>query len=135
MGREGMFFKNAGEIHPKNKTPHKALIYQCIWACILTVTGSFAILTELVIIAAFVFYGLIVLGVIILRIKRKDLERPYKTFGYPVVPVVFVLFCLTLLSITFVNAPVKSVIGLLLIFSGLPFYFYWKKKQSSSRIS
>ncbi len=130
MGRQGLFFKNAGAIHPKNKTPHKALLYQCIWACILTVTGSFAILTELVIIAAFVFYGLIVFGVIILRIKRKDLERPYKTFGYPVVPVVFVLFCLTLLSITFVNSPVKSMIGLLLIFSGLPFYFYWKKSKA-----
>ncbi len=129
MGREGMFFKNAGDIHPKNKTPHKALIYQCIWACALTVSGSFAILTELVIIAAFIFYGMIVLGVIILRIKRKDLERPYKTFGYPVVPIVFVLFCLTLLSITFVNSPVKSVIGLMLIFSGLPFYFYWRKSK------
>ena len=130
MGRKGLFFKNAGDIHPKNKTPHNALIYQCIWACILTVTGSFAILTELVIIAAFVFYGLIVFGVIVLRIKRKDLARPYKTFGYPVVPVMFVLFCLTLLSITFFNSPVKSVIGLLLIFSGLPFYFYWRKSKS-----
>lgn len=130
MGRKGLFFKNAGAIHPKNKTPHKALLYQCIWACILTVSGSFAILTELVIIAAFIFYGTIVFGVIVLRFKRKDLKRPYKTLGYPVVPVVFVLFCLTLLTITFVNSPVKSVIGLLLIFSGLPFYFYWKKSKA-----
>lgn len=130
MGRKGLFFKNSGDVHPKNKTPHKALIYQCIWACILTISGSFAILTELVIIAAFIFYGLIVFGVIILRIKRKDLNRPYKTFGYPVVPITFVLFCLTLLSITFVNSPVKSIIGLLLIFSGLPFYFFWKKSKA-----
>lgn len=130
MGREGMFFKNTGAIHPKNKTPYKALIYQCFWACILTMSGSFDILTELVVIAAFIFYGMNVFGVIILRVKRKDLKRPYKTIGYPIVPILFVLFCLVLLSITFLDTPVKSIVGLLLIFSGLPFYFYWKKSKA-----
>ncbi|HVA99148.1 MAG TPA: amino acid permease [Bacteroidia bacterium] len=129
MGRKGLFFKDVGDVHPKNKTPHKALIYQCVWACILALSGSFAILTDLVIIAAFIFYGLIVFGVIILRIKRKDLERPYKTFGYPFVPIIFTLFCLVLLSISLVESPIKSLVGVLLILSGLPFYYYWRKRE------
>ena len=129
MGRKGLFFKNVGAVHHKNNTPHKALVYQCVWSCILVLSGSFAILTDLVIIAAFIFYGLIVFGVIILRIKRKDLERPYKTFGYPFVPIIFTLFCIVLLGISLVESPVKSIVGLVLIFSGLPFYYYWRKRE------
>ena len=129
MGKRGLFFKGANQVHSKFRTPHKALIYQCIWACILTVSGSFNILSDLVVIAAFVFYGLIVFGVILLRIKRKDIERPYKTIGYPVVPIVFILFCVVLLTISIIESPGKSIAGSLLIFSGLPFYFYWKRKK------
>lgn len=130
MGKRGLFFKGAEQVHPKFKTPYKALIYQCIWACILTVTGSFDILTDLVVIAAFVFYGLIVFGVILLRIKRKDIERPFKTIGYPVVPIIFILFCLVLLTTSVVESPGKTLAGSLLILSGLPFYFYWKRRAS-----
>lgn len=129
MGKKGLFFRGANQVHSKYRTPHKALIYQGIWACILTMSGSFDILSDLVVIAAFVFYGLIVFGVILLRIKRKDLERPYKTIGYPVVPIVFILFCLVLLTISIIESPGKALAGSLLIFSGLPFYFYWKKKK------
>ena len=130
MGKRGLFFKGAEQVHSKFRTPHKALIYQGIWACVLTITGSFDILSDLVVIAAFVFYGLIVFGVILLRIKRKDLERPYKTIGYPFVPIIFLLFCLVLLTISIIESPGKSLAGSLLIFSGLPFYFYWKKQKS-----
>ncbi|MEO9258133.1 MAG: amino acid transporter, partial [Crocinitomicaceae bacterium] len=84
----------------------------------------------LIVIAAFIFYGLIVSGVIILRIKNKDLHRPYKTYGYPFVPIIFLLFCFTLLIVSVYESPWKSVIGLGLILSGLPFYYYWKKKSA-----
>src|SRR5699024_10584458 len=67
MARDGWFFKSVKKTHPKYRTPHKSLVYQGVWACVLTFSGSFAILTDLVIIAAFVFYGLIVFGVIALR--------------------------------------------------------------------
>src|SRR5690606_28454102 len=69
MAQKGLFFKGVDRSHPKNKTPHNALRYQAVWACILTCSGSFDLLTDLVVIAAFMFYGLIVLGVIILRYK------------------------------------------------------------------
>lgn len=128
MAKKGLFFKKAAQIHPKNKTPHNALKYQCLWACILIFSGSFDALTDMLIITAFIFFGLIVFGVILLRFKDKDLPRPYKVPGYPVVPAVFVIFCIILLVISLIESPVKSVIGIGFIFSGLPFYYYWKKK-------
>ncbi|HTN35579.1 MAG TPA: amino acid permease [Arachidicoccus sp.] len=134
MARKGLFFKSVARCHPKNNTPANALIYQGIWAVILVFSGSFDMLTDLLIIAAFVFYGLIVLGVIILRIRRADIPRPYKTFGYPWVPVIFLLFCLILLVISLIESPVKSFIGFCLIFSGLPFYYYWRARASGSRL-
>jgi len=128
MAQKGLFFKKAADCHPTRNTPSNSLIYQCIWACILVLSGSFDLLTDLIVIAAFIFYGLIVFGVIILRSKDKDIHRPYKTYGYPFVPIIFVLFCLVLLVVSVYESPWKSVIGLGLILSGLPFYYYWKKK-------
>ncbi len=129
MARKGLFFKNAAHTHPRFQTPHYALKYQCIWACLLVFSGSFDLLTDLLIITAFIFFGLIVAGVPLLRYKQKNLPRLYKTPGYPVVPVVFILFCMILLTVSLAESPVKSVTGLALIFSGLPFYYYWKRKK------
>lgn len=129
MAREGWFFTSAAKVHKKYKTPYISLIYQCIWACLLTFSGSFDLLSDLVVIAAFAFYGLIVIGVIVLRVKRPDLERPYKAFGYPFVPVFFGLFCIVLLAVSFIESPGKGIAGLGLILSGLPFYYYWKNKN------
>lgn len=126
MARKGLFFKNAAHAHPVNNTPHNALKYQGVWGCILVLSGSFDLLTDLVIIAAFVFYGLIVMGVVILRRKDAGRPRPFKTLGYPLVPVIFCIFCVILLIITFIESPGKSLIGMALILSGLPFYFIWK---------
>lgn len=128
MAKKGFFFKKAAYTHPENKTPQYALIYQCVWACLLVFSGSFELLTDLVIIAAFIFNGLIVFGVIWLRIKMKETPRPYKTPLYPFIPAVFILFCVVLTGISFYESPFKSLMGLLLIISGLPFYFYWKKR-------
>src|SRR5690606_33368455 len=107
-------------------TPYNALKYQGVWGCILVLTGSFDLLTDLVIIAAFVFYGLIVMGVMILRKKEPLKVRPFKTIGYPLVPVLFSVFCVALLVITFFESPGKSLVGMALILSGLPFYVVWK---------
>ncbi|WP_432670386.1 APC family permease [Flavobacterium sp. SM2513] len=128
MAKKGLFFEKAAKIHPKNKTPHFSLNYQCFWACILIFSGSFDTLTDLLIITAFIFFGIIVFGVIYLRIKDKNAPRLYKTPGYPFVPLIFVIFCIILLVVSFIESPVKSIIGIGFIFSGLPFYYYWKKK-------
>lgn len=130
MARRNLFFKKAAQTHSRYRTPHYALKYQCIWACVLVFSGSFDLLTDLLIITAFIFFGLIVYGVIHLRKKHPDLPRPYKTPGYPFVPVVFVFFCVILFSISLAESPVKSLVGLVFIFSGLPFYYHWKKTLS-----
>ncbi len=135
MAKHKRFFKSAKDTHNKYNTPHKALIYQCVWAVILTFSGSFDILTDLVIIAAFIFYGLIVGGVVVLRIKKPTIDRPYKTFGYPVVPIFFTIFCLVFLVISFTESPGKSLVGVALILSGLPFYFYWKNKHKKEDLA
>ena len=129
MAKRGLFFKNAAKTHPKNQTPNHALMYQCIWACLLVFSGSFEFLTDLVVISGFIFFGMIIWGVIHLRKKMPDAPRHFKTPLYPFIPIVFVLFCILLTSISFYENPSKSFIGILLITSGLPFYYYWKKKE------
>lgn len=131
MAQKGLFFKKAAVCHPKNKTPNNSLIYQCIWACVLVFSGSFDMLTDLLIFAAFIFYGMIVFGVIVLRYKMKNTPRPYKTIGYPVVPILFVIFCIMLVAISIYEMPNESLIGLGLILSGLPFYFLWYKRSKA----
>ncbi|MBL7705514.1 MAG: amino acid permease [Taibaiella sp.] len=128
MACKGLFFKKAALTHPNNKTPHYALTYQCIWACLLVFSGSFDFLTDLVVISGFIFFGLIVWGVVRLRKKMKDAARSFKTPLYPLIPVVFVLFCILLIVISFIESPYKSLTGLGLILSGMPFYWYWNGK-------
>lgn len=130
MARKGLFFSRAAWTHPRHRTPHYALIYQCLWACILVFSGSFDLLTDLVIIAAFVFNALIVFGVILLRKRSPEIPRPYKVPFYPWIPLIFVLFCILLTSMSFYESPEKSLMGILLIVSGLPFYFFWRKRGS-----
>lgn len=130
MARKGLFFRSAAWTHPRFHTPYYALIYQCIWACVLVFSGSFELLTDLVIIAAFLFNALIVLGVILWRIREPRMHRPYKVPAYPWIPVFFILFCVLLTAMSFYESPLKSMMGLLLIVSGLPFYYYWKGRSN-----
>lgn len=131
MAKEGLFFKSASYIHPRYNTPSRAIIIQAVWASILVFSGSFDQLTDMLIFAAFIFYGATALGVFILRIKMPDAPRPYKALAYPVVPAIFILFCVALIFITLISKPREALIGLGLMASGLPFYWYWNSKIKS----
>lgn len=128
MANEGLFFKSASEIHPKYNTPSKAFVFQAVIVSLLVISGSFEQLTDMMIFGSFIFYGATALGVFILRIKMPDTPRPYKAWGYPVVPAIFVLFCVALLVITFMSKPREATMGLVLITTGIPFYFYWNRE-------
>jgi basic amino acid/polyamine antiporter, APA family len=128
MAKDGLFFKGAKNIHPVYNTPNQALWIQGIWACVLVLSGSFDQLTDMLIFAAFFFYGATALGVFVLRKKEPDTHRPYKVWGYPLVPALFVIFCVVLIFITLFTKPREAGIGLALMLTGLPFYFYWNKK-------
>ncbi len=127
MAKDKLFFPKAGNIHPQYNTPVYALWIQGIWASVLVLSGSFDQLTDMLVFAAFFFYGATTLGVFIMRKKEPTLERPYKVWGYPIVPAFFLLFCAALVIITFFSKPREAMIGLMLMLTGIPFYFYWRK--------
>lgn len=139
MGEERKFFPWTGKVHPRFHTPGNALWLQCAWACLFVLTGSFDMLTDMFVFITWIFYGFAAYGVFILRRKMPAADRPYKTWGYPVVPVIFIAFAALYFVITIYNdvqnyasgkAPViNSVLGMLLTVAGVPVYFYFRKKR------
>lgn len=129
MAREGVFFKSAAYIHPKHNTPSVAIVFQAVWASVLILSGSFDQLTDMLIFASFIFYGATTLGVFVLRVKMPDVHRPYKAWGYPVIPALFIVFCIVLVAVTLIAKPREALIGLTLMLAGVPFYWYWNRKK------
>jgi APA family basic amino acid/polyamine antiporter len=128
MARDGIFFRFAAAIHPKFRTPGNALVFQCVLASLMALTGTFEDLTSLFIFAGWIFYGLAVVAMLRLRRTEPDMPRPYRTWGYPFVPVVFVAGALALTVSIWVQRPVRSSIGVALMCVGLIFYRYWQKR-------
>lgn len=130
MAKDKLFFPQAGYIHPKFQVPTKSLVIFAIWSCILVFSGTFDQLTDMLVFAQFIFYGLVVAGVIILRKKMPNARRDYKVPGYPLVPILFLLFCAGLLVNTLMEQPRSAGIGLFLIALGTPFYYYFKRETT-----
>jgi APA family basic amino acid/polyamine antiporter len=131
MARDGIFFKIAGGIHPKFRTPGRALIFQGVLAGLMALTGTFEELSNLFIFAAWIFYGFAVVALFRLRRTEPDLPRPYRCWGYPWVPGLFVAGALALTINIWIQRPGRSSIGLLLILAGLPFYKFWARREKS----
>jgi APA family basic amino acid/polyamine antiporter len=132
MARDGLFFKIADGIHPKFLTPSRALIFQGILAGLMALTGTFEELTNLFIFAGWIFYGLAVVALFRLRKTEPEMPRPYRCWGYPWVPGIFVTGALALTVSILVQRPGRSFIGLLLIAAGLPFYRFWSRSKSTT---
>jgi basic amino acid/polyamine antiporter, APA family len=133
MARDHIFFRVADGIHPKFRTPARALIFQGVLAGIMALSGTFEELTNLFIFAGWIFYGLAVVALFRLRKLEPNLHRPYRCWGYPWVPAVFVLGAITLTINLWLVRPGRSSIGLLLILAGLPFYRYWTRHNPTPR--
>lgn len=141
MAETRIFFKATGKVHPRFQTPGNAIILLGLWSCLLVLSGSFDILADMFIFMGWIFYGLVIIGLFILRKKMPLTERPYKAWGYPLVPAIFILFTVIYITITLYNdidnyvsgrSPmINSVFGLLLTAIGIPLYFYFKKKYKS----
>lgn len=127
MARDGLFFKSFGRISPKSRVPVSALLVQGAWACVLALSGSFDQLTNYVIFASWIFYGLVTASVFIFRKRMPDAERPYRAWGYPVVPALFLLVTAWLLLTTLWSSTFDSLVGLGLIAIGIPVYFYFAR--------
>lgn len=135
MAREQLFFPAIGKLNKAN-VPGNSLFWQGLWASILVLSGTFDQLTDMVIFAVFIFYGATTLGVFILRRKMPDAHRPYKVWGYPVIPAIFIIFCIGLFFNTIITRPREAIMGVILILSGIPVYFFinkkYRKRKSSS---
>jgi APA family basic amino acid/polyamine antiporter len=109
-----------------------ALLVQAVWSSVLAISGTFDQLTDTLLFASWIFYGLVTSSVFVLRRKRPATERPYRTLGYPVVPAVFVLVSIWLVVNTLIEKRVESAAGIVLILAGLPL-FYWFRSRSPTR--
>lgn len=133
MARDGLFFRPIGDVHPKYFTPAKSIIALSAWSMILVLSGGYDQLFTYVIFASWILYGMATASVLVLRRKRPDLPRPYRTLGYPVVPIVFVLVAVALIFSTLLKSPRESLMGLGIMATGIPFFLYWRKKSSAAR--
>jgi amino acid transporter len=128
MARDGVFWGAAGRVHPLYRTPGVSILALCAWSALLVLSGRYKELFTYVIFASWILYGMTTAAVIVLRKKRPDMVRPYKTLGYPAVPVLFVAAAGLLIFYTLKTSPRESFMGLGVIAAGLPFYFYWKRQ-------
>jgi APA family basic amino acid/polyamine antiporter len=126
--RDGLFFRSAARIHPAFHTPGVSILMLSVWSSVLVLSGKYDELFDFVIFGSWILYGMATASVFVLRRKRPDLPRPYKTFGYPVVPLLFLVGATILEISTMWTKPRQSIAGILLILLGLPFYFYWRRR-------
>jgi len=131
MARDGVMFKSMGKLSEGTRVPVTALIVQGIWACILCLSGSFDTLTNYVVFGSWIFYALVTSSIFVFRKKMPDAERPYKAFGYPVMPILFLLVAGWLLINTIWTSPTESFTGIFLIALGLPVYYYLTRKSGA----
>lgn len=127
MANDGLFFKKVGELN-KNGVPEKALWIQCVWASVLCLSGKYGELLDYVIFAVLIFYALTILGIIRLRIKKPELERPYKAFGYPFVPLLYIFTATCICVLLLIYKPNYTWPGLGLVLLGIPVFYLLKKK-------
>ncbi|MBI1807663.1 MAG: amino acid permease [Ignavibacteria bacterium] len=127
MAKEGMFFRWLGNTHPTYRTPIPSLLVQALLACMLILTGTFDQLTTYVVFASWIFYAMSCGAVFLLRKKSPNVHRSYKTWGYPITPLIFIIFSLYLVVTTIIEDPRDALIGVGIILLGVPAYLYWKK--------
>jgi basic amino acid/polyamine antiporter, APA family len=130
QARDGLFFRKFGDIHPRYQTPSFAILAQGVWAAVLVVSGSYEALADYAMFAIWLFYALMIAGVIVLRRTQPQLNRPYRMWGYPVTPALFLIIAIWFLGNMLKTRPIPSFAGLLLIVAGIPVYFFWARRSA-----
>jgi APA family basic amino acid/polyamine antiporter len=130
MAKDGLFFRRLAWIHPRFRTPAPAIVWQGIWSSVLCLSGTYTRLYTFVVFAAVLFYALAGAAVIVLRRSRPSWPRPYRTWGYPWTPLVYVGTCLVVLVNTLISQPRESGIGLGILVLGIPAYLFWRKRRA-----
>jgi len=129
MALDGLFFKKITRLDPKTQAPVTSLIWQCGWACLLTLTGKYNELLDYVIFAVLLFYILTIIGIFVLRRTRPNMERPYRAFGYPVLPLLYIAVAGLIEVLLLLYKPNNTWPGLIIVLLGIPVYFFWRKNE------
>jgi APA family basic amino acid/polyamine antiporter len=132
MAKDGLFFRSAGKLHPIYKTPAASLMVQMVWICILCVSGSYGQLLDYVVFAVLVFYILTIAGLFVLRRTRPDAERPYKAFGYPVLPAIYIVMAIFIDIVLLRYKPQFTWPGLIIVLLGIPVYYAWSRRSPAA---
>jgi len=132
MSRDGLFFKSVGKLHPRYKTPVAGLLVQAVWTVVLCISGTYGQLLDYIIFAELVFYILTIVGLFVLRVKRPDASRPYKAWGYPVLPAIYIVMAAWICIVLLRYKPQYTWPGLVLVVMGIPVYFFWSRRIAKS---
>jgi len=127
MAKDGLFFRHAAHIHPKYRTPVYALVVQAIWTCLLCLSGTYGQLLDYIIFAVLVFYILTILGLFVLRRTQPNAERPYRAFGYPVLPAIYIVMAVFIDVVLLRYKPQYTWPGLIIVLVGIPVYFLTRR--------
>jgi basic amino acid/polyamine antiporter, APA family len=131
MSQDGLFFKSVGKLHPKYKTPVAGLLVQGGWTVLLCISGSYGQLLDYIIFAELIFYILTISSLFVLRRKRPDAPRPYKAWGYPVLPVIYILMATWICIVLLRYKPQYTWPGLVLVLLGIPVYLFWSRRRAA----
>jgi APA family basic amino acid/polyamine antiporter len=132
MAKDGLFFKNVGNLNPTYKTPTTSLFVQCVWTCILCLSGTYGQLLDYIIFAVLVFYVLTIIGLFVLRKTQPDAHRPYRAVGYPILPAIYILLALFIDVVLLRYKPQYTWPGLIIVLCGIPVYYVWTRRERVS---
>ena len=132
MAKDGLFFKSIAELNG-NGVPEKSLWLQAIWSVLLVFSGTYSELLDYVIFAALLFYALTVAGLFVLRRTKPDADRPYKAWGYPLIPLIYIALCVLIMIDLLIVRPEFTWPGLILVASGIPVFYFWNSKGYSHK--
>jgi APA family basic amino acid/polyamine antiporter len=135
MSRDGLFFKSVGKLSERSKTPVNSLWVQWAWTCLLCLSGSYGQLLDYVIFAVLIFYILTIAGLFVLRRTRPDAPRPYRAFGYPVLPGLYIVMAAWICVVLLRYKPQYTWPGLILVLLGVPVYLVWRRQGMAVRES
>jgi APA family basic amino acid/polyamine antiporter len=131
MALDKLFLRSAARLDPKHHTPVVSLAVQCVWGCLLTLTGTYSDLLDYVIFAVLLFYILTIAGVFVLRRTRPELERPYRAFGYPVLPAIYIVAAGLIEVLLLLYKPSYTWPGLIIVLLGVPVYYVWRSRPAA----